>query len=170
VVSWNAGVERIKAGGALRSSASTSPGSTRPSRRPPGPGPDAGGGDPGRPGRGRGLAAAQGRVTVLGQRGGHRRVRRGRGAARVAKTTRDLDERRRLDEQRRRLALLAERERIAGGRFEQIAQVLFAVGLEFQAATFADDATLRVKVDAAVQHLDEVIVDLRNHLVQLRAQ
>jgi PAS domain S-box-containing protein len=39
VVSWNEGAERIKAGGARRSSANTSPGSTRPSRRPPGPRP-----------------------------------------------------------------------------------------------------------------------------------
>ena len=49
-------------------------------------------------------------------------------------------------------------------------QGLFAVGLELQAATFADDSTLRAKVDAAVQQLDEVIVDLRNHVFQLRAQ
>ena len=47
---------------------------------------------------------------------------------------------------------------------------MFAVVLELQAATFADDSTLRAKVDAAVQHLDEVIVQLRNHLFQLRAQ
>jgi signal transduction histidine kinase len=84
--------------------------------------------------------------------------------------TRDLTERRQLEEQQRRLALLAERERIAGGLFEQIVQGLFAVGLELQAATFADDAALRAKVDATVQHLDEVIVDLRNHVFRLRAQ
>jgi PAS domain S-box-containing protein len=87
-----------------------------------------------------------------------------------AKVTRDLSERRQLDEQQRRLALLAERERIAKGLFEQIVQALFAVGLELQAATFADDSTLRAKVDAAVQHLDQVIVDLRSHVFQLRNQ
>jgi signal transduction histidine kinase len=87
-----------------------------------------------------------------------------------AKVTRALTERRQLEEQQRRLALLAERERIAGGLFEQIVQGLFAVGLELQAATFADDAALRAKVDATVQHLDEVIVDLRNHVFRLRAQ
>jgi PAS domain S-box-containing protein len=87
-----------------------------------------------------------------------------------AKVTRDLTERRQLEEQQRRLALLPERERIAGGLSEQIVQGLFAVGLELQAATFADDSTLRAKVDAAVQQLDEVIVDLRNHVFQLRAQ
>jgi signal transduction histidine kinase len=87
-----------------------------------------------------------------------------------AKVTRDLTERRQLEEQQRRLALLAERERIAGGLFEQIVQGLFTVGLELQAATFADDAALRAKVDAAVQHLDEVTVDLRNHVFRLRAQ
>jgi signal transduction histidine kinase len=82
-----------------------------------------------------------------------------------AKITRDLTERRRLEGQQRQLALLAERERIAGGLFEWIVQGMFAVGLELQAATFADDSTLRAKVDAAVQHLDEVIVELRNHQV-----
>ena len=87
-----------------------------------------------------------------------------------AKVTRDLTKHRQLEEQQRRLALLAERERIAGGLFEQIVQGLFAVGLELQAATFADDSTLRAKIDAAVQQLDEVIVDLRNHVFQLRAQ
>ena len=87
-----------------------------------------------------------------------------------AKITRDLTERRRLEGQQRQLALLAARERIAGGRFERLVQGMFAVVLELQAATFADDSTLRAKVDAAVQHLDEVIVELRNHLFQLRAQ
>jgi formate hydrogenlyase transcriptional activator len=85
-----------------------------------------------------------------------------------AKVTQDLSERRQLDDQQRRLALLVERERIASGLFEQIVQGLFAVGLELQAATFADDSALRAKVDAAVQHLDKVIVDLRNHVFQLR--
>jgi signal transduction histidine kinase len=51
--------------------------------------------------------------------------------------------------------------------FEQIVQALFAVGLELQAATFADDTTLRGKVDVAMQHLDQVIVDLRSHVLQL---
>lgn len=59
---------------------------------------------------------------------------------------------------------------IAGGLFEQIVQALFAVGLELQAATFADNATLRARVDAAVQHLDQVIGDLRSHVFQLRAE
>jgi hypothetical protein len=68
----------------------------------------------------------------------------------LAKVTRDLTERRQLE--------------------EQIVEGLLAVGLELQAATFADDSTLRAKVDAAVQQLDEVIVDLRNHVFQLRAQ
>jgi signal transduction histidine kinase len=46
---------------------------------------------------------------------------------------------------------------------------MFAVGLELQAATFADDAALRQRVDAAVQDLDEVIVKLRSHIFQLRS-
>jgi PAS domain S-box-containing protein len=87
-----------------------------------------------------------------------------------AKVTRDLSEQRLLEAQERRLALLAERERIAKGLFEQIVQALFAVGLGLQAATFADDATLRARIDAAVQDLDEVIVDLRSHVFQLRAE
>jgi formate hydrogenlyase transcriptional activator len=87
-----------------------------------------------------------------------------------AKVTRDLGEQRLLEAQERRLALLAERERIAKGLFEQIVQALFAVGLGLQAATFADDATLRARIDAAVQDLDEVIVDLRSHVFQLRAE
>jgi PAS domain S-box-containing protein len=56
-----------------------------------------------------------------------------------AKVTRDLTQRRQLDEQERRLALLVERERIARRLFEQIVQGLFAVGRELQAATFADE-------------------------------
>ena len=84
-----------------------------------------------------------------------------------AKVTRDLSERRQLEQHAQQVALLAERERIAKGLFEQIVQALFAVGLELQAATFADDTTLRAKVDAAVQHLDQVIVDLRSHVFQL---
>jgi signal transduction histidine kinase len=87
-----------------------------------------------------------------------------------AKVTRDLSEQRLLEAQERRLALLAERERIAKGLFEQIVQALFAVGLGLQAATFADDATLRARIDAAVQDLDGVIVDLRSHVFQLRAE
>jgi PAS domain S-box-containing protein len=46
-----------------------------------------------------------------------------------AKVTRDLSQRRLLEEQQRRLALLAERERIADGLFEQVVHALFAVGL-----------------------------------------
>jgi formate hydrogenlyase transcriptional activator len=86
-----------------------------------------------------------------------------------AKVTRDLSERRLLEEQQRRLALLAERERIARGLFDQIVQALFALGLGLQAATFADDAALRAKVDAAVRDVDEVIVNLRGHVFQLRS-
>ena len=81
--------------------------------------------------------------------------------------TRDLSERRQLEQHAQQVALLAERERIAKGLFEQIVQTLFAVGLELQAATFADDTTLWGRVDAAVQHLDQVIVDLRSHVFQL---
>ena len=125
---------------------------------------------PGTAGSRTGLAAAQGWVTVLGQRGGTAVYDEAGALHGFAKVTRDLTKHRQLEEQQRRLALLAERERIAGGLFEQIVQGLFAVGLELQAATFADDSTLRAKVDAAVQHLDEVIVDLRNHVFQLRAQ
>jgi PAS domain S-box-containing protein len=87
-----------------------------------------------------------------------------------AKVTRDLSERRLLEAQQRRLALVVERERIAKGLFEEVVQALFAVGLGLQAATFTDDAALRARVDAAVQDLDEVIVGLRRHVFQLRAE
>ena len=87
-----------------------------------------------------------------------------------AKVTRDLSQRRQLEQHAQQVALLAERERIAKGLFEQIVQALFAVGLELQAATFTDTTTLRAKVDAAVQHLDQVIVDLRSHVFQLHNQ
>jgi len=46
---------------------------------------------------------------------------------------------------------------------------VFAVGLGLQAATFADDAALRARVDGAVRDLDEVIVGLRRHVFQLRS-
>jgi PAS domain S-box-containing protein len=52
-----------------------------------------------------------------------------------AKVTRDLSERRLLEAQQRRLALVVERERIAKGLFEEVVQALFAVGLGLQAAT-----------------------------------
>ena len=55
--------------------------------------------------------------------------------------TRDLSERRQLEQQAQRVALLAERERIASGLFEQIVQALFGVELELQAAIFADGTT-----------------------------
>lgn len=87
-----------------------------------------------------------------------------------AKVTRDLSEQRLVEAQQRQLALVVERERIAKGLFEEVVQALFAVGLGLQAATFTDDAALRARVDAAVQDLDEVIVGLRRHVFQLRAE
>jgi signal transduction histidine kinase len=86
-----------------------------------------------------------------------------------AKVTRDVSERRRLEEQQGRLGLLAERERIAQGLFDEAAQAVFGVGLGLQAATFADDGALRARVDGAVRDLDEVIVGLRRHVFQLRS-
>jgi PAS domain S-box-containing protein len=46
-----------------------------------------------------------------------------------ATVTRDTSERRRLEERQGRLGLLAERERIAQGLFDEVAQAVFAVGL-----------------------------------------
>jgi PAS domain S-box-containing protein len=87
-----------------------------------------------------------------------------------AKATRDVSERRRLEERQGRLGLLAERERIAQGLFDEVAQAVFAVGLGLQAATVADDAALRARVDRSVRDLDEVIVGLRRHVFQLRSE
>ena len=159
VVSWNEGAERIKGWRREEILGEHLSRFYPPEQAATGPRPGRWRRRPGRPGRGRGLADAQGRVTVLGQRGGTAVYDEAGALHGFAKVTRDLTERRQLEGQQRRLALLAERERIAGGLFEQIVQGMFAVGLELQAATFADDSTLRAKVDAAVQHLDEVIVD-----------
>lgn len=65
-----------------------------------------------------------------------------------AKITRDLTERRRLDGQQHQLALLAERERIAGGLFVQIVQGLVAVArliliVDAQRMECMDGAVLR---------------------------
>lgn len=72
-------------------------------------------------------------------------------------------------EDRERLSLLDERERIGRELHDGVIQSLFAVGMSLQGTSMAstDDATRR-RLDGAVEELDRAIIDLRNYIFGLR--
>lgn len=72
-------------------------------------------------------------------------------------------------EDRERLSLLDERERIGRELHDGVIQSLFAVGMSLQGTAMAssDDETRR-RLDGAVEELDRTIVDLRNYIFGLR--
>ena len=69
----------------------------------------------------------------------------------------------------RRLAVMEDRERIAGELHDGAIQALFAVGMRLQGtATRAADADQRDRIEDAVGEIDRVIRDLRNYIFGLR--
>jgi signal transduction histidine kinase len=72
-------------------------------------------------------------------------------------------------EDRERLSLLDERERIGRELHDGVIQSLFAVGMSLQGtAMAATDEETRVRLDRAVEELDRAIVDVRNYIFGLR--
>lgn len=83
----------------------------------------------------------------------------------------DLTEQKRAEAQRRRLALLEERQRIGMDIHDGAIQALYAVGLSLEALkrTLPPDATAsQGKVSLAVTQLNGVIHDLRNYILDSR--
>jgi signal transduction histidine kinase len=77
----------------------------------------------------------------------------------------------RLQDRLRRAALLEDRERIARDLHDSIIQDLFAVGLNLQAAAAqvaANPESVRAKIDASIDQLDESIAALRRYIFDLR--
>ncbi|PKW25510.1 GAF domain-containing sensor histidine kinase [Phycicoccus duodecadis] len=72
---------------------------------------------------------------------------------------------------RGQLALLEERERIARDMHDHVIQRLFATGLSLQATSrVAGSATVRTRLDDAVEALDEAIKDIRHTIFELHRQ
>lgn len=77
----------------------------------------------------------------------------------------------RLQERLRRAALQEDRERIARDLHDSIIQDLFAMGLGLQAVSTHiedDPESVRLRIDDAVDRLDEVISSLRRYIFDLR--
>ena len=76
----------------------------------------------------------------------------------------------RAQEELRRLALAEDRERIAKELHDDVIQSLFAEGMALQAAlgVVNDPAAIRARLEAAIEHIDRVIRDLRNYIFGLR--
>ena len=75
----------------------------------------------------------------------------------------------RAREDRERLSLLDERERIGRELHDGVIQSLFAVGMTLQGTAMASsDAEIRRRLDGAVEELDRAIIDLRNYIFGLR--
>jgi two-component system, NarL family, sensor histidine kinase DevS len=79
------------------------------------------------------------------------------------------EETRLAGEQRRRLELLEDRERIAKELHDGVIQSLFAVGMSLQGtgAMSGDPETSR-RIEGAVEEIDRAIRDLRNYIFELR--
>ena len=72
-------------------------------------------------------------------------------------------------EDRERLSLLDERERIGRELHDGVIQSLFAVGMSLQGTSMASqDEKTRRRLDGAVEELDRAIIDLRNYIFGLR--
>jgi signal transduction histidine kinase len=72
-------------------------------------------------------------------------------------------------EDRERLSLLDERERIGRELHDGVIQSLFAVGMTLQGTAMASrDPETRRRLDGAVEELDRAIIDLRNYIFGLR--
>ncbi len=88
---------------------------------------------------------------------------------------RDITERRRIQDERERLRIVAEaeheRERIGMDLHDGIIQSIYAVGLNLEAA--ADDVTrdppeAQARIDQAIDRLNDVIRDIRSYIFELR--
>lgn len=75
----------------------------------------------------------------------------------------------RAEEERRRLQVLEERERIAKELHDGVIQSLFAVGMRLQGTTaMAGNPELTERIEGAVEEIDRAIRDLRNYIFGLR--
>ncbi|MCC7076333.1 MAG: PAS domain S-box protein [Acidimicrobiia bacterium] len=93
---------------------------------------------------------------------------------------RDMTERRRvedalrhteqeLEEQRRHLAVLADRERIAMDLHDGVIQDLYSIGMTLQGVEYdAPDPGIKARVGQAVDSIDTVIEEIRTYIHQLR--
>ena len=79
------------------------------------------------------------------------------------------EETRRAEEQRGRLEMLEDRERIAKELHDGVIQALFAVGMGLQGtAAMSPDAETMHRIEGAVEEIDRAIRDLRNYIFGLR--
>ncbi len=86
-------------------------------------------------------------------------------------STKDMTAHHRLEAQRRRLALLEERERIGMDLHDGAIQALYAIGLGLQATARMlppDTQGVREKLEQAAAQLSTVIQDLRSYILDLR--
>jgi len=76
----------------------------------------------------------------------------------------------RVQEELRRLALIADRERIAKELHDDVIQSLFAEGMALQSAlgVVNDPAAITNRLESSIEHIDRVIRDLRNYIFALR--
>lgn len=79
------------------------------------------------------------------------------------------EEAREAEEQRGRLEMLEDRERIAKELHDGVIQALFAVGMSLQGtAAMAPDPETSRRLEGAVEEIDRAIRDLRNYIFGLR--
>lgn len=79
------------------------------------------------------------------------------------------EEAREAEEQRGRLEMLEDRERIAKELHDGVIQALFAVGMSLQGtAAMSLDADTSRRLESAVEEIDRAIRDLRNYIFGLR--
>lgn len=82
-----------------------------------------------------------------------------------AKVTRDLSDGQKAADADRSLVALQERERIARELHHTVIRTLFGIGLSLQsAAVETTDDTLRARLEAAIDELDDAIRDVRAHI------
>lgn len=85
------------------------------------------------------------------------------------KVTRDITERKRVQDRLEQLLVMEDRERIARELHDGAIQSLFAVGMGLQGlAVRTTDAEIQARIEASVVQIDRVIRDLRNYIFGLR--
>lgn len=85
------------------------------------------------------------------------------------KVTRDITERKRVQDRLEQLLVVEDRERIARELHDGAIQSLFAVGMGLQGlAVRTTDEEIQARIEASVVQIDRVIRDLRNYIFGLR--
>ena len=72
-----------------------------------------------------------------------------------------------LSQQQSQLSILEERERIAMAMHDSVIQSLYAIGMELQLLKL--DLGNNAQLDSPLQHLDNVIAEIREHIMKLKS-